>query len=139
MRRAHRLMADLLAIAALGLQYAAIILIVDLYLGGLFPLALAMTIFLFLAGVGIALWHREKFPPTVKCWGRFTGYSVLLGVGFFGADLLLALVHGEANPFHFPGGLLGLPLTFLVCPGATMVCLAGLVRAFYISRTCERL
>jgi integral membrane sensor domain MASE1 len=71
---------------------------------------------------------------TVKQWGRLVVRSVVLGIAFFGADLLLALLHGQANPFHFPGGLLGLPLTFLICPGGTIICLVGLVRASYISR-----
>ena len=71
---------------------------------------------------------------TVKQWGRFAVRSVILGGAFFGADLLIALLHGQANPFHFPGGLLGLPLTFLICPVGTIICLAGLARASYISK-----
>jgi hypothetical protein len=71
---------------------------------------------------------------TVKRWRRLAVRSVILGIAFFGADLLIALLHGQSNPFHFPGGLLGLPLTFLICPVGTIICLAGLARAYYISR-----
>jgi hypothetical protein len=70
----------------------------------------------------------------VKQWGRLAVRSVVLGIGFVGVDILLALLNGQANPFHYPGGLLGLPLTFLICPGGTIICLAGLARASYISR-----
>jgi hypothetical protein len=126
--------ADLIAILALGLQYSVIISIIDLYLGTALPFALVMVIFLVLASVGIALWHQEKFSQTVKQWGRFTLSSVVLGIAFFGADLLLAYLHGHPNPLRFPGGLLGLPLTLAVCPGFTLICVAGLVRAFYINR-----
>jgi hypothetical protein len=71
---------------------------------------------------------------TVRQWRRLAIRSVILGIAFFGADILIALLHGQANPFHFPGGLLGLPLTFLICPVGTIICLAGLVRASYINR-----
>jgi hypothetical protein len=87
-----------------------------------------------LASLAIALWRHKKYPQTVKQWGRFTIYSIVLGVAFFGVDFLIALLNGQANPLHFPGGLLGLPLTLLVCPGGTIICLAGLARAFYINR-----
>ncbi len=124
-------MADLIAIIVLGLQYSLIISIVDLYLPVHLPFGLALVVFLALASLGTAFWHRKKFSRT-KQWGRYTMWSVLLGLTFFGADLLLAYLHGQPNPIHFSGGLLGLPLTFLVCPGGTMVCVAGLVRAFYV-------
>ncbi len=71
---------------------------------------------------------------TVKHWGRLAVRSVVLGIAFFGADLLIALVQGQAFPFHFVGGMLGLPLTFLICPVGTIICLAGLARAYYISK-----
>jgi hypothetical protein len=71
---------------------------------------------------------------TVKQWWKLAVRSVILGIAFLGADVLIALLHGQANPFHFPGGLLGLPLTFLICPVGTIICLAGLARASYMSK-----
>ncbi len=127
-------MADLIAILVLGLQYSLIVLIINLYLRTPLPFAVVTIIFLVLASIGIGLWHREKFSQRVKQWERLTVRSVVLGIAFFGADLLLSLLHGQANPLHFPGGLLGLPLTLFVCPGGTIICLAGLVRASYINR-----
>jgi hypothetical protein len=87
-----------------------------------------------LASIGIAVWHRETLSQSAREWGRLAVRSVVLGLAFFGGDFLIALFNGHANPFHFPGGLLGLPLTFLICPGATMICLAGLARASYRTR-----
>ncbi len=127
-------MADLIAIVALGLQYSLIVFVINLWLRTTLPFSAVTITFLILAGLGMLLWHRKELSQTVKRWGTLAVRSVILGIAFFGADLLIALLHGQANPFHFPGGLLGLPLTFLICPGGTIICLAGLARASYISR-----
>jgi len=127
-------MADIIAILALGLQYSVIVLVTNSFLRTPLPLVAVTIIFLVLVIIGIALWHRETFAKTVNQWKRLGVRSVGLGIAFFGADFLIALSQGQANPLHFPGGLLGLPLTFLICPGGTIICAAGLVRAFYIDR-----
>jgi hypothetical protein len=127
-------MADLIAILVLGLQYSLIVFVIVLYLRAAIPVAAVTIVFLVLASISIVLWHRKEFSQTVNQWRRYTAWSIVLGVAFFGADLFLGYLHGYANPLHFPGGLLGLPLTLLICPGATIVCSAGLVRASYVSR-----
>ena len=127
-------MADLIAILALGLQYSLIIVVVNFWFRTALPFVELAIAFLILIIVGLVLWHREEYPQTVKQWWRLAVGSAVLGIGFFGVDFLVALSQGQSNPFHFPGGLLGLPLTLLVCPGGTIICLAGLLRAFYISR-----
>jgi len=127
-------MADLIAILALGLQYSLIVFVIDLWLRNTLPFTEVTITFLILSSVGIVLWHRKELSQTVKQWAGLARRSVILGIALFGGDLLLALLNGHANPFLFPGGLLGLPLTFLVCPGGTIICLAGLVRAFYLSK-----
>jgi hypothetical protein len=127
-------MADLIAIVVLGLAYSLIVFVIGLWLRTTLPLAEVMIAFLILASIGVVLWHRKKSPQTTKQWGSFAVRSVVLGVAFFGGDVLLALAHGQLNPLRFPGGLLGLPLTFLICPGGTIICLAGLARASYINR-----
>jgi len=127
-------MADLIAIVALGLQYSLVVFAVNLWLRTALPFSAVAITFLILASIGMLLWHRKKLSQTAKQWGTLAVRSVVLGIAFFGADLLIALLNGQATPFHFPGGLLGLPLTFLICPGGTIICLAGLVRASYISR-----
>jgi hypothetical protein len=126
-------MADLIAIVALGLQYSLIVFVINLCLRTTLPFSGVTITFLILASVGMLLWHRERLSQTVKQWGTLAFRSVLLGIALFGADLLIALLHGQPNPFHFPGGLLGLPLTFLICPGGTIICLAGLARVLYMS------
>ncbi|MGH9743059.1 MAG: hypothetical protein ACRD51_12000 [Candidatus Acidiferrum sp.] len=128
-------MADSIAILALGLQYSLILLIINMFFRVPLSFAAATIAFLALAVIGLALWHRKSPPQTVKQWANFAAGSVVLGIAFFGVDLLLAYLNGHTNPLDFPGGLLGLPLTILVCPVATIICLAGLVRAFYISQT----
>lgn len=128
-------MADTIALLALGLQYFLIAFLIRWWFRTpLSAIELAIA-FLILASIGIVLWHRDTFARTTKEWGKIALGSVVLGVAFFGVDFLIALLKGqEANPFHFPGGLLGLPLTFLVCPGGTMICLAGLVRSAYLKQ-----
>lgn len=131
-------MADLIAILALGLQYSLIVLLIDLYNPAPVSFAAVMVVFLVLVSIGIVLWHGKTFAKSVKQWATLAVRSVVLGAAFFGADLLLALLHGHVNPLHFPGGLLGLPLTLFVCPGGTMICLSSLVRASYIVRMASR-
>lgn len=126
-------MADFIAIVTLGLEYFLIILVANLWLRTTLPFSLVGITFGILAVVGMLLWHRKKASPTVKQWGTLAVRSVILGIALFGVDLLVALLQGQPNPFRFPGGLLGLPLTLLVCPGGTIICLAGLIRTYYIS------
>jgi hypothetical protein len=127
-------MADSIAIVTLGLQYALIIIVGDLWLGASVPISVVAVTFLILTSVGLLLWHRKGLAQTAKQWGTLAVRSIILGIGLYGVDFLIALLHGRANPFHFPGGLLGLPLTFLICPGGTVICLAGFVRASYVSK-----
>jgi hypothetical protein len=126
-------MADLIAILALGLQCSLIIVAVNFWVSTTLSFVEAIS-FPILVIVGLVLWHRKEFSQTVKQWSSLAVRSVILGIGFFGVDFLVALSQGQPNPLHFPGGLLGLPLTLLVCPGGTIICLAGAVRALYISR-----
>jgi hypothetical protein len=111
-----------------------IVLVMNFWLRTMPPVVELTIPFLILTSIGLVLWHVKKVPQTVKQWWGLAARSVVLGIAFFGVDLLIALLNGQANPLHFPGGLLALPLTLLVCPGGTIICLAGLARAFYISR-----
>src|SRR5438094_9986477 len=120
--------ADLITILVLGLQYSLIVLIINLYLRTPLPFAVVTIIFLVLASIGIGLWHREKFSQTVKQWERLTVSSVVLGIAIFGTDLLLSLLHGQANPLHFPCELFVLLLCLLVSQGITIISLPGLLR-----------
>ena len=125
-------MANLVAITALAVQYVIVILIVDLYSGKVLPLWIELAIFLVLVGVGFVIWDNERFSNR---WMKLARSSVILGVAFLGWDALLGYFNGQPNPFRFRGGLLSIPLTLAVCPGFTMICVAGLLRALYLKRT----
>ena len=128
-------MADIIALLALGLQYWLIIFLIRAWFHMTLSFVEVAIAFLILVCIGIVLWHGDTFAQRVNGWRKAILTSIVLGVAFFGVDFLIALLKGhQANPFHFPGGLLGLPLTFLICPGGTIICLAGLVRAAYLTK-----
>jgi hypothetical protein len=127
-------MSDLIAILAVGLQYWLIILIIDWYHGRVLPVSISVAVFAILVAVGLALWHRTGPWQTAKQWRRSTIASLILGGAFFAIDLLWAHLHGQTNPLNYPAGLLGIPLTVAICPGFTMICIAGLVRLLYLDK-----
>jgi hypothetical protein len=130
-------MANLLAILALGLQYATVILVIDLFVGKALPLWAIVAIFVVLVIAGFVVWNTKESAEKIEEWRKLTISSLIIGVGFFGWDAFLAYQHGQANPLRFTGGPLGLSLTLAVCPGFTSICVAGMVRAFYLSRIRE--
>ena len=116
---------DFIAIFVLALE-CGIATLVTHYTGAEIPALVWVVVFLVLAFVGLGIWERRD----VEGWRRVTLSSTGLGVGFFGADVFLAHLHGQRT-FQFRGGLLGLPLTFLTWACA-MVSAAGFARALYI-------
>jgi peptidoglycan biosynthesis protein MviN/MurJ (putative lipid II flippase) len=127
-------MPDLMAILTVGLQYWLIIAIVHLYSGKVLPLGTAAALFIILTGVGLAFWHKKESWKTARKWRRSILGSLIVGVAFFAIDWSLAYLNGQSNPFLYPGGLLGIPVTVAVCPGFTMICVAGLIRTLYLNR-----
>lgn len=128
-------MANLIAILILGLQYSIVILVIDLTIDRPLPLWLALAVFLLLASIGILVWEKKKSSEKVEEWKKLTKSSLILGLAFFAADELIAYLHGQVNPLRFPGGLLALPLTIAIFPGMTSICVAGVVRAIYITKS----
>ncbi len=124
-------MADLVAVATLALHYLLVVFLVNSWRAAALPFSIAAISFVILAGIGLLHWHRNELSQPVRRWVTLAVRSVVLGSAFFGADFLIALAHGIANPFRYPGGLLGLPLTFLICPCGTIICLAGVAKAYY--------
>jgi hypothetical protein len=116
------------------LQYAVVVSMIDLYSRSL-PLGILAGIFVILSSAGIVIWHKKKSWQTVKQWRKLILLSLVLGVGYFAADVFLAYLHGNVNPIYSGGGVLGFPLTLAICPGFTMICVAGLVRTLYINRS----
>jgi hypothetical protein len=125
-------MGDIIGITIIGLQYFFSILAVKRYLGMELPREVVIGIFLVYAGVGVAVWHRKKdWQSAVATWAKLTLGSLIMGIGFVGVDSLLGYSEG-AKPVFTGGGLLGFPVTVLICPPFTMICVAGLIRALYL-------
>ena len=92
--------------------------------------------FIPLTGLALYFWHKE--PPvehlsTPSDWALAILGSVLIGGISFGADMLIGLI---TNPKLSPieagtkaGSPFGFLLTLMLCPGLTMVAIAGLLRA----------
>lgn len=122
-------MEDLIGVLALAIECAFSILVahsmgLELRSG----IVVAVLIFVVLAFVGLGVWDKK----TVEGWRKLAITSVILGIGFFGIDVLLAHLHGQTTS-QFPGGLLGFPVT-LATWGCAMVSVAGFARAFYLRR-----
>jgi uncharacterized membrane protein len=90
------------------------------------------------AALGALLsWHSENRPAQSKSLMRLAVGSVVLGVLFFGIDVLIGSLHG---PYHslidaagHAGGPFGIITTLLVCPGITIFAAASAVRARYVA------
>lgn len=126
-------MADAAALLALAGQYSLVFLIISVYFRPGFRLEIAVLLFAVLAVIAVVIWHSLK-KKTAGAWGMFALYSVVFGILFFGADWFETFIQRQPSPLYM-SGLLGLPLTILVCPVGTMVCVAGVVRALYLRRT----
>jgi hypothetical protein len=130
-------MADLIAVMVLGVQYSLIILAVEWYLGTKLPPEILIAVFLAYAVAGIAIWHKKKEWQDVATWGRIALGSVILSVVYVGVDSFLGYLDG-AKPVFEGGGLLGFPVTVVVCPFLVMISVAGLARALFLSATAGR-
>jgi len=85
------------------------------------------------------LWHKE--PPVKHLsepseWAMAIVVSVVMGGVSFGIDMLIGLIN---NPKLSPieagtkvGSPFGFPLTLMLCPGFTMLAIAGLLRALML-------
>lgn len=91
-----------------------------------------------LAGVALSMWHgkrAERFSDGHDWVSLFAG-SVLVGALFFGVDMIVgSLNHPGISPFIAgtkAGSPFGFMFTIFVCPGLTMVAVAGFVRSLLI-------
>jgi hypothetical protein len=124
-------MEDLIAILALAIECTVSILVAH-SVGVRLPFGIMVAVFVILAFIGLGVWDKKD----VRGWRKLAVTSVILGIGFFGVDVLLAHLHGQTI-FQFPGGLLEPPLT-LATWGSAMVSVAGLARALYFNRNEQR-
>lgn len=94
-------------------------------LGGLF-------IYGVFAVVAEVAWHSKKETPWLRrpsAWVVFAGASIVLGGLSFLCDALIA---GGFKAAMSSGGPLGFGLTLIVCPGLTVVAVAGFARSFLL-------
>jgi hypothetical protein len=100
---------------------------------------LGVLAYIVLAGVALYLWHKD--PPVKNLsepseWAMAIVVSIVMGGVSFGIDMLIGLFN---NPKLSPveagthaGSPFGFPLTVMLCPGFTMLAIAGLLRALML-------
>ena len=130
-------MDDLIGITVIAVQFA-FALGVSRYFGVELPREAMIGIFLAYAGIGIAIWHKKRDWDAVATWTKLCLASVIAAVVLVSVDSLLGYSEG-AKPVFTGGGLLGFPVTVLICPPFIMISVAGLVRAVYRSRSSQTL
>jgi hypothetical protein len=102
-----------------------------------FRLVEGMIAYGILAAGALYMWHKNEMAGKISApnaWAAIIGASLLLGALSFGVDMILGSFQ---NPGLSPieagtkvGSPFGFMLTVLLCPGLTMVAVAGLVRSF---------
>jgi hypothetical protein len=95
--------------------------------------------YIILVGFALYLWHKE--PPMKNLsgpsdWAMAIIVSVVMGGVSFGIDMLIGLFNNpKLSPIEagtHAGSPFGFPLTVMLCPGFTMVAIAGLLRALLL-------
>ncbi|MGA9308607.1 MAG: hypothetical protein WBW31_24645 [Candidatus Sulfotelmatobacter sp.] len=94
-----------------------------------------------LVGLALAMWHgkeAKRFSDAYD-WARVIVGSILLGALSFGVDALVgSFIHPGMSPLEAgtkAGSPFGFILTIFLCPGVTMVAVAGLVRSLLAGET----
>jgi hypothetical protein len=128
---------DIVGVLAIGLQLAFLITV--FVTDEDFRSILGVIGFLGLAGFALYLWHKDpplEFLTRPGQWALATLGSAVLGCVSFAIDIF---VGSTSNPGLSPfeagtkaGSPFGFPLTVLLCPGFTMIAVAGLLRALLL-------
>jgi hypothetical protein len=131
------LVPDVIGILIIGIQlYLAVHWLVPANGSRLILYILAYIVF---AGVALYVWHKD--PPIEHLsepseWAMAVVGSVLMAGVSFGIDMVIGLIE---NPKLTPieagtraGSPFGFPLTVMLCPGFTMLAIAGLLRALLL-------
>ena len=109
-------------------------------------LILYILAYVVLAGVALYLWHKE--PPVEHLsepseWALAVVGSVLMAGVSFGIDMAFGLInHPKLTPIEAgtrAGSPFGFPLTVMLCPGFTMLAIAGLLRALLLRSGATRM
>lgn len=117
---------------------AEIGLLIPVFTSEEIPIVIWIVIYVALAITAIYLWHSEKSPKTPSGWLGYAAGSVVLGGLFFVADVWV----GRSGHPNLPlldaatraGGPFGFVSTLIVCPGLTFISIAGIARAYYLSK-----
>jgi hypothetical protein len=100
---------------------------------------LGVLAYIVIAGLALYLWRKE--PPVKNLsepseWALAIVGSVVLGGVSFGIDMLIGLFNNpKLSPIEagtHAGSPFGFPLTVMLCPGFTMIAIAGLLRALVL-------
>jgi hypothetical protein len=85
------------------------------------------------------MWHSEKITQQIYDlggWAAAVGGSVFLGALSFGCDMLVGIINYPGlSPFRAAtkvGSPFGFGLTVLICPGFTMLAVAGCIRSLVL-------
>lgn len=106
---------------------------------------LGMLAFIVLTGLALYFWHKN--PPmehlsSPREWALAIPMSVVIGALSFGIDVVVGLIiHPRLSPIEAgtkAGSPFGFPLTVMICPGFTMLAVAGLLRASLLRRVATR-
>ena len=88
--------------------------------------------------IAVSFWHNEKSPKSIGGWAALFVGSLVAGALFFAIDIAIGMSsHPELSPIQAgtqAGSPFGFGLTIMVCPGLTMVSLAGIVREAFQRR-----
>jgi hypothetical protein len=102
-------------------------------------LPIGVLAFLVLASCALYMWHSEKITQEIYDpgeWAAAVGASVFLGALSFGCDMLVGIINYPGlSPFIAAtkvGSPFGFVLTVLLCPGFTMLAVAGFIRALVL-------
>lgn len=124
---------DIAGITAAGLASGAVVAALDRMQVVSQPWALWLIALPLLVVASVGVWHGSERTRhwDSKKWGRTAIVSLLCGATFFGLDVLVGGSDGHYKTFieaASHSGLLGLPVTILICPVGTIVALGGWLR-----------
>lgn len=91
-----------------------------------------------LAVCGVFAWHSDKWPAEPQDILLYALLSIGGGAAFFAIDAVLSTSRYPQLPFReaiwHAGSPFGILLTIAICPGFTLVALAGAARALLVTR-----
>jgi membrane protease YdiL (CAAX protease family) len=129
------LQADVIGLVVLAVQLVLIVRWLAADDG--FRLGVGVMAYLALAVCALSMWHGEKTAQQLSNsteWAAAIAVSVLLGAIFFAVDMVVGSTNNPGVSAVEAGTRAGSPfgfvLTILICPGFTMVAVAGFIRSF---------